>query len=68
LYAERVQLNNAALLARRVYASDLDVFDLVYEREGRDLKRTIGRVIALAKSNPAHPFVALRKFVGVPAA
>jgi predicted aminopeptidase len=67
LYAERVQLNNAALLARRVYASDLEVFDLIYEREGRDLKRTIGRVIALAKSNPARPFVALRKFVGVPA-
>ena len=67
LYAERVQLNNAALLARRVYASDLDVFDLVYEKEGRDLKRTIGRVIALAKSNPAHPFTALRAFVGAPA-
>jgi predicted aminopeptidase len=66
LYAERVQLNNAALLARRVYASDLDVFDLVYEKEGRDLKRTIGRVIALAKSNPAHPFTALRAFVGAP--
>jgi hypothetical protein len=47
-----------------VYASDLDVFDLIYEREGRDLKRTIGRVIALAKSNPAHPFVALGHFVG----
>jgi len=68
LYAERVQLNNAALLARRVYASDLDVFDLVYEKEGRDLKRTIGRVIALAKSKPAHPFAALRKYVGVPVA
>jgi predicted aminopeptidase len=68
LYAERVQLNNAALLARRVYASDLDVFDLVYEKEGRNLKRTIGRVIALAKSTPAHPFSALRKYVGVPVA
>ncbi|HST07552.1 MAG TPA: aminopeptidase, partial [Gemmatimonadaceae bacterium] len=67
LYAERVQLNNAALLARRVYASDLDVFDLVYEKESRDLRRTIGRLIALAKSNPAHPFAALRKFVGVAA-
>jgi len=64
LYAERVQLNNAALLARRVYASDLDVFDRVYEKEGRDLKRTIGRIISLAKSNPAHPFFALRQWVG----
>ncbi len=64
IYAQRVTLNNAALLARRVYASDLDVFDLIYEKEGRDLKRTIGRIIGLAKSNPKSPFVALRQWVG----
>jgi len=64
LYAQRVTLNNAALLARRVYASDLDVFDLIYEREGRDLKRTIGRIIGLAKSNTKSPFIALRNWVG----
>jgi predicted aminopeptidase len=63
-YAERVPLDNASLLARRVYASDLDVFDAVYEKEGRDLKRAIGRMIALAKSNPKAPFVALRNWVG----
>ncbi|HMI54887.1 MAG TPA: hypothetical protein VK494_01735, partial [Gemmatimonadaceae bacterium] len=50
--------------ARRVYASDLDVFDRVYEREGRDLKRTIGRIISLAKSNLKEPFTALRQWVG----
>ncbi len=64
LYAERVQLNNAALLARRVYASDLDVFDLIYEKEGRDLKRTIGRIIGLAKSKAKDPFAGLRSWVG----
>ena len=64
-YAERVPLDNASLLARRVYASDLDVFDRVYEGEGRNLKRTIGRVISLAKSNPAQPFVALRQWADV---
>jgi len=62
VYAQRVTLNNAALLARRVYATDLDVFDRVYAREGHDLKRTIGRVIALAKSDPRQPFAALRKW------
>jgi predicted aminopeptidase len=67
LYAERVQLNNAALLARRVYATDLDVFDRVYEKEGRDLKRTIGRIIGLAKSEPKDPFSALRRWVGLTA-
>src|SRR5437868_2067228 len=64
LYAQRVQLNNAALLARRGYASDLDVFDLIYEKERRDLRRSIGRIIALAKSNPKAPFSALRGWVG----
>jgi predicted aminopeptidase len=62
LYAQRVTLNNAALLARRVYATDLDVFDRIYEKEGLDLKRTIGRIIALAKSDPKHPFDAVRKW------
>ena len=61
-YAERVPLDNASLLARRIYASDLDVFDLVYEKEGKNLRRTIGRVIALAKSSPEDPFAALRRF------
>jgi predicted aminopeptidase len=68
-YAERVPLDNASLLARRVYASDLDVFDQIYEKEGRDLKRTIGRVIGLAKSHRNAPFAALRDWVagrGVP--
>jgi predicted aminopeptidase len=63
-YAQRVPLDNASLLARRVYASDLDVFDRIYEREGRNLRRTIGRVIGLARSEPDSPFVALRKRVG----
>ncbi|MGH7651216.1 MAG: aminopeptidase [Gemmatimonadaceae bacterium] len=62
-YVERVPLDNASLLARRVYASDLDVFDRVYEKEGRDLRRTIGRVIALAKANPKEPFLALRRWL-----
>jgi predicted aminopeptidase len=64
-YAERVPLDNASLLARRVYASDLDVFDQIHIREGRDLKRTIGRIIGLAQSNKKEPFAALRKWVGV---
>jgi predicted aminopeptidase len=67
-YAERVPLDNASLLARRVYASDLDVFDQVYAKEGGDMRRTIGRVITLAKSRPEAPFTALRQWVGGPAA
>ena len=63
-YAERVPLDNASLLARRIYASDLDVFDLVYVKEGRNLRHTIGRIISLAKSKPKTPFGALRDWVG----
>lgn len=62
LYAERVQLNNAALLARRVYATDLDVFDRVYGREGKDLRRSIARVITLARANPSNAFAALQRW------
>ncbi len=65
-YAERVPLDNASLLARRVYASDLDVFDRIYEKEGRDLRRTIGKIIALAKMSPKAPFDALRSRAGIP--
>jgi predicted aminopeptidase len=62
VYAQRVQLNNAALLARRVYATDLDVFDRVYQREGRDLRRSIGRIIGLARANPSGAFAALERW------
>jgi predicted aminopeptidase len=63
-YAERVPLDNAALLARRVYASDLDLFDRIYEREGKDLKRAIGRVIGVARKNEDDPFAGLRSWLG----
>jgi predicted aminopeptidase len=66
LYAERVQLNNASLLARRVYAKDLDLFDQVHAREGKNLRHTIARVIQLAKSDPKNPYNALRRFLGLP--
>ena len=65
-YVQRVPLDNASLLARRVYAKDLDLFDQVYAREGKNLRRTIGRVIALAKSDKKDPYAALRRWLGLP--
>jgi predicted aminopeptidase len=61
-YAQRVPLDNASLLARRVYASDLDVFDRIYALERQNLRRAIGRVIALAKAKPKDPFAAIREW------
>ena len=65
-YVQRVPLDNASLLARRVYAKDLDLFDQVYAREGNNLRRTIGRVIALARSDRKDPYAALRRWLGLP--
>jgi len=59
LYAERVRLDNAALLARRVYGSGLDSFDLLWARNGYDLRLTIQQIIAVAKRQPKDPFGAI---------
>ena len=60
---ERMRLDNAALLARRIYLTDLDLFDALWIREGMDLKTSIAKVIELAKSKPKDPFGALREWV-----
>ena len=45
-WASRVQLNNAVLLSRRVYAEGLDGFDSVFVAEGKDLRRAWKAVVA----------------------
>jgi predicted aminopeptidase len=45
-YAERVKLDNAALLARRVYLTDLERFERSFAEAEGDLKRAIGALIA----------------------
>jgi predicted aminopeptidase len=62
-YAERVRLDNAALLARRVYLTDLELFDRVYRRDGGDVRRTIERVIGIARGAKGDPFAALRAWL-----
>ena len=59
----RIRLDNAALLAHRIYNTDLDVFDQVWVKENGDLKKTIARIIELAKSRPKDPFGAMRDWV-----
>lgn len=59
----RARLDNAALLARRVYLTDLDQFDAVYDRVGGDLRAAVIRVIALARANPGDPFGGVRAWV-----
>jgi len=51
-YAVRVRLDNAALLARRIYLTDLERFERAYAAEGKDLERTIRRLIAEHEAEP----------------
>src|SRR5688572_23864888 len=62
-YVERVRLDNAALLARRIYQTDLDLFDSVWVREGRDTRRTTHRIIELARADEKQPYDALRRWL-----
>jgi predicted aminopeptidase len=50
-WVERVPLNNAVLLSRRVYAERLDRFDSVYAAAGGDIKEAIRRVISVHKDS-----------------
>lgn len=52
-WVEKVPLNNAVLLARRVYAERLDRFDSVYAAAGGDIREAIARVVRAHKDSVA---------------
>jgi predicted aminopeptidase len=67
-FLERVRLDNAALMARRIYLTDLDLFDSVWVRERRDTKNTIHRIIAVSRADTGDaPYDALRRWLAAPA-
>jgi predicted aminopeptidase len=47
-YAERVRLDNASLLARRIYATNLGDFEGAWERDGKSVRRVLERVAKVA--------------------
>jgi predicted aminopeptidase len=61
----RIRLNTAAILSRRIYLTDLELFEGVYRREGADIRATIAKLLELARSEPKAPYGAVRKFLGV---
>ena len=61
-YLERVRLDNAALLARRIYLTDLELFDSVWVREGRNTRAAIHRIIAIVDTTDA-PYESLRRWL-----
>jgi predicted aminopeptidase len=61
---ERVRLDNAALLARRIYLTDVALFDSVWVREKRNTRATIHRIIDVAKADTGKsPYDALRRWL-----
>ena len=66
---ERVRLDNAVLLSRRVYLTDLEVFDMVLSRHGGNLRQTIADIIAAARADKSKkPFDVVRRLAGLPPA
>ena len=64
---QRIRIDNAVLMARRVYLTDLDAFDAVLAQRGGDLRGTIAAIIAAAKTDRKHPFDAVRALTTVSA-
>ena len=58
---DREPLNNAALIATRLYYDRLHLFEQMYQRNGARLRPTIEQIVALAKENPDDPYGALEK-------
>lgn len=56
---QRIRLDNAILMSRRVYLTDLDAFDAVLARHDGGLRVTIEEIIAAAKSSKEKPFAAV---------
>ena len=57
---QRIRIDNAVLMARRVYLTDLDTFDTVLARHGGDLRASVDAIVLAAKADRKHPFDAVR--------
>jgi predicted aminopeptidase len=51
----RTPINNARVIAKRIYLSGLDEFDKMYELKGRDLRAGIQEIARSLKHNPSQP-------------
>ena len=59
-----MRLNTASVLARRIYLTDLDLFERVLQRENGDVRATIVTLLALARTQPKTPYAAVRAYLG----
>jgi predicted aminopeptidase len=56
-------LNNATLIGTRLYYQRLDLFEQVFQRYNRDLRRATEAIMAAARSNEKDPFAAVEALV-----
>ena len=61
---ERLAMNNATLMARRLYYDRLDRFEAVFQRRGGDLVATIRAIIDAAEDRPDDPWGAVESLAG----
>ena len=61
-FADRVRLDNAVLMARRVYMTDLEVYDRVLERMNGDVRAAVAQIIELAGGEET-PFEVIRSWL-----
>ena len=64
----RLRLNTASVLARRIYLTDLDLFERVHAQQGGDIRRSIATLIALARQSKKAPYAGVKRFLGMPVA
>jgi predicted aminopeptidase len=62
---ERMRLDNAALLAHRIYNTDLDVFDAIWAARGPNLRTAIACMVTLAKARPKDPYAGLHAWLAM---
>ena len=64
---ERVRLDNAVLMSRRVYLTDLEAFDAVLTKNRGDLRATIAGIIGAVKADDEKkPFDVVKRLAGLP--
>lgn len=66
---ERMRIDNAALLAHRVYNTDLDLFDRVLAEKSGDVRRAVACLIEIARSaedSKKDPYEGLRAWIASP--
>jgi predicted aminopeptidase len=57
---ERMRLDNAALLAHRIYNTDLDLFDQIWIAKQQRIQAAVACIIDIAKASPKDPYAGLR--------